>query len=485
MLSWPVIPRIELGPFSVSPHGIGIALGYFVGTLVMVRRARARGFNEDHAWNAAAVAVIGAIIGARVAYVVGHAEEFASPLEWLQIYRGGISLFGGLIGGFLAAFLYTRIKKISFPVLADLGAPGLAIGTAIGRIGDLAIGDHLGKPTSRWWGWRYEGGELISPPACIYPTPSGCIQPGTVVHQTALYDMVWSLAIFLILLWIDRRARRPGTLILVWALLYSSGRIVTDFLRVDKVWFGLGLTGSQLTAIAVVLVSVIWLLWLRRAPREAVPAPAAPVPAEEAVAASLAAPGPGKEAAPEQPAATEARAEAETAPQPEPVPAGETASEPEPAATEGASEPAPVAEPEPAPQPQLTEAPDTPAAAEPAPATAQSGAPEPGAEESASERQPEIYLAPGPAPSSTGTVEAPGEQFGAGTLSEQETAARAEESSASSPPERDQPPIEEQLAAAEAAMEELNRAVEEAGVREPDETGEPEPRRDSASGKDE
>jgi prolipoprotein diacylglyceryltransferase len=85
LLGWEVIPRVGFGNFTISPHGLGIALGYFVGTMLLARRARARGFSEDHAWNAAAISVVGAILGARTAYVIGHFDEFNSPVEWLQI----------------------------------------------------------------------------------------------------------------------------------------------------------------------------------------------------------------------------------------------------------------------------------------------------------------------------------------------------------------------------------------------------------------
>jgi phosphatidylglycerol---prolipoprotein diacylglyceryl transferase len=280
MLGWEVIPRIPLGNLSVSPHGVGIAAGYFIGATLMARRARKNGFDEDHAWNAAVVGILGAIVGARVAYVIGHSNQFNDPIEYLQIYKGGISLMGGLIGGFLAAWLYCRAKKLDFVRLADMGAAGLAIGTAIGRIGDLVIGDHLGRTTDGFWGWEYQGGELISAPPCdtsVYPSADGCIEPGMVVHQTALYDSIWALIIFLVILRLERQPRPKGFLVLTWAAMYSVGRILTDLTRVDKTWFGTGLTGSQLTAIAVLLLSLILLSRLRRKPK--VPAVAAGIDA--------------------------------------------------------------------------------------------------------------------------------------------------------------------------------------------------------------
>lgn len=268
MLGWEVVPRIGFGNFSVSPHGVGIAMGYFLGTWLTARKARQRGMNEDLVWNAAAAGVVGAILGARAAYVLGHLSEFRSPLEWLQIWRGGLSIIGALIGAFTAGYLYTRRKKIDFFDIADMGMPFLALGIAVGRIGDLLIGDHLGKETSGWWGWRYKGGELISPPPCTYSTFDGCIQPGMVVHQTALYDSILSLFSFGILLLLARKPRKRGFFVLVWASAYSAGRLATDFTRVDKRWFadffepwlGQGLTGSQLT-VSVVLAFCLFCLF--------------------------------------------------------------------------------------------------------------------------------------------------------------------------------------------------------------------------------
>jgi len=273
MFGWQVIPRIGFGDFGISPHGIGIAIGYFVGALVMARQARKIGYDEDHVWNGAAIGVLGAMLGARVAYVVGHIEDYPDPLEWLRLWEGGLSLVGGLIGAFIAVSIYCLVKKISFFQLVDLGAPGLGIGIALGRSGDMAIGDHLGRATNGWWGWQYQGGELISPPPCttptgapVYPSADGCLEPGMVVHQTAIYDSIWSFVIFGILLLLARKPRRRGFMFLSWASLYAIGRIATDFARVDKHWFGLGLTGSQLTSIAVLTLCGLLLIFFKGIP---------------------------------------------------------------------------------------------------------------------------------------------------------------------------------------------------------------------------
>src|SRR2546423_15208826 len=99
MFGWKVIPRIGIGPLQFSPHGVGIAFGCFVGAWLMARRARARGLDENPAWNTAARGVVGAIICARLAYVVGPPDSFSSPLPWPPTWAGGGSLRGGPVGG--------------------------------------------------------------------------------------------------------------------------------------------------------------------------------------------------------------------------------------------------------------------------------------------------------------------------------------------------------------------------------------------------
>lgn len=180
--------------------------------------------------------------GARVAYVVNHLGSFDSPLEWVQIWNGGISLW---------------------PVL-DGVAPGLALGITIGRLGDLVVADHLGKPT------RFVLGS-VCPTA---DTASPCAAPvGKAVHQPALYDLIAALAILALLLTIRARRRAyGGFLALLFGALYGTARLVEDFFRVDET-HGTGLTGSQWAALTVAALSTWWLFTRRRTPGRKVDEP--------------------------------------------------------------------------------------------------------------------------------------------------------------------------------------------------------------------
>ncbi|HYO61214.1 MAG TPA: prolipoprotein diacylglyceryl transferase family protein [Actinomycetota bacterium] len=290
-LEWGITPSIDVAGLSVSPHGIGIAIGYLAGAQLMVRRARRLGGpDESDIWNALFYALIGAIVGARLGYVLGHFSEVTDGgddlLGVFKIYEGGISLLGGITGAVLAALPYALKKKMGFWRSTDLAVPGLALGIVIGRIGDLVIGDHLGDPTTFALGWRCTGETGGVPPASAAtyerlaengPPSLGCFD--VVLHQTALYDFFSTLLLLGVLLYVGRSLRQTGLLTLLFVTWYGTMRVITDFLRVDKRY--LGLTGSQLLALSVVLVSLYFLARYRGAPPRFATAPASDAQREQ------------------------------------------------------------------------------------------------------------------------------------------------------------------------------------------------------------
>jgi prolipoprotein diacylglyceryltransferase len=156
----------------------------------------------------------------------------------------------------------------------------------VGRIGDIVVADHLGKTTDFFLGYKCPpfGVETASPCA---PTAFTTRTPGAVVHQTALYDLLLAAVILGVLLWVARRQRFDGAVVMVFGIAYGLARIVEDFLREDV--RRLGLTGSQWTAVVTVVVCLFALVVLRRTPRwgrwdagaDAEPAPPPPTLDEE------------------------------------------------------------------------------------------------------------------------------------------------------------------------------------------------------------
>jgi phosphatidylglycerol:prolipoprotein diacylglycerol transferase len=264
-ISYNPIVTIELGPLSVSPHGIFIAIGFMVGAWFMLPQSRKRGISDDVVYPMFTLAAIGSLVGARVAYVVNHLGDYiTSPLEILFVWEGGISLLGGFFGAIAFVIPRMRREKLSFWKVMDAAAPGMALGVAVGRTGDLIIADHLGKVTSFFLGYRCPplGVETGSPCA---PTDLVSRTAGAVVHQTALYDQILAVVLLLILIRLRRKDRFDGFLILVFGLGYGTSRIIEDFLREDT--RRLGLTASQWTAITTVCLCLYVLAVLRRTPR--------------------------------------------------------------------------------------------------------------------------------------------------------------------------------------------------------------------------
>jgi phosphatidylglycerol:prolipoprotein diacylglycerol transferase len=292
-IGWKVLDRFRFGgSFAISPHGLGIALGYLTGSFIFIRLASRRDYPEDLSSGIMFWALIGTIVGARLGYVFSHIGEFHSVVAVVQIYKGGISLLGGIIGAIIASFIVVRArapKGLSFVKGLDAASFPIALGVVIGRIGDLIIGDHLGKPTSWLLAFRYHGGNLagyeclggvcnialsgghiqtITAQGAVLRNANGAVlRQGVGVHQTAMYDLVIAMGIALLLLWLDRRPRRPGLLIAAFGLWYGTGRIITDFLRVENRF--LGLTGSQWTSIVVVAFCAFTLVRYRLSPPSA------------------------------------------------------------------------------------------------------------------------------------------------------------------------------------------------------------------------
>ncbi|MFB3738407.1 MAG: prolipoprotein diacylglyceryl transferase [Candidatus Velamenicoccus archaeovorus] len=292
-IGWPVLDRVHvLGRFAISPHGVGIAVGFLFGAWILTREGRKRGLTLEHINSMVFWALVGAIVGARLFWVIAHWRELDGFLDAFAVWRGGISLLGGIAGAVLLNVPVLRRDGYRFFQVMDGAAIGLSFGIAFGRIGDLIIGDHFGTPTSWLLAFRYDGGlpagyrcvagvcrevlqggrtiELSRTGAKLFAADGRLLSAGAGVHQTALYDMILATLLFLLLYAISRRERRLGVLTLTFGAWYGATRVLEDFLRVDKRFFGM--TGSQWTGLTVSVVCMItllvWAIRARRGPSE-------------------------------------------------------------------------------------------------------------------------------------------------------------------------------------------------------------------------
>ncbi|MEY2399408.1 MAG: phosphatidylglycerol---prolipoprotein diacylglyceryl transferase [Actinomycetota bacterium] len=258
-ISYHPLVHIDLGPLRLSPHGIGIAVGFLIGARVMLPAAEKKGITADDVSAMLVRAAIGAIVGARLAYVLNHPSDYIhAPLEIFKIWHGGISLLGGFAGAILWTLPEMKKRRLSFWQVMDAAAPGMAVGVIIGRIGDLIVWDHLGKPTTFFLGYK-------CPPTSVQTAVPCVAGPGHLVHQPALYDFVLTIIVLVLLLQLRKVERWDGFLIVVFGVFYGFNRFLEDWFRVD-VTHGLGLTGSQWTAVVTMVVCAAWLIFGRRTP---------------------------------------------------------------------------------------------------------------------------------------------------------------------------------------------------------------------------
>ncbi len=207
--------------------------------------------------------VIGAIVGARLFHVIDQWDFYArDPIAILKVNEGGLAIYGTIVGGPIAGALYAWRKGLNVPRLADISAPPLILGMAIGRIGDIINGEHHGAPAAGF------------PLAVVYTHPNTLGQPGVPVHLAVGYELVMDLVIFAGLVWLARgfirdaggrwrfnwepRFPRNGMLFWMYLCVYSLGRFFIQFYRQDTP-FALGLSQAQLLSVLTAMAAV-WAL---------------------------------------------------------------------------------------------------------------------------------------------------------------------------------------------------------------------------------
>jgi len=173
-------------------------------------------------------------------------------VEIFNIRQGGIAIYGAVIGAVITALVFARVKKISFWKLADAGSVGLILGQAIGRWGNFVNQEAYGGPTTLPWAMRLlKEGEYIW------------------VHPTFLYESLWSLGVFVLLLFYQKRKKLDGEVFLIYLVTYSLGRAWIEGLRTDSLFFG-PLRISQILAILLVVVSGVIIIYRRKRAKDTI-----------------------------------------------------------------------------------------------------------------------------------------------------------------------------------------------------------------------
>lgn len=246
---------LRLGPFLLAWHGVFSAIGIYVGVWLPGQLLTRDGtIDLERYYPVAFWAVAAGIVGARLLYVLEHASYFAQhPLAAFAINEGGISVFGAFIGGALVGALVAVRRGIPLGKFAGAASVGMALGQAIGRIGDIINGEHHGKP---WDG----------PFSVVYTNPNTLGQRGVPVHLAVGYEMILDLLLFYALLKLYSRLPKAGMNFWVFFAGYGLIRFVDGFFRQDTI-IAWGLSQAQLLGLLSLPVSAVMLLYLARSPR--------------------------------------------------------------------------------------------------------------------------------------------------------------------------------------------------------------------------
>lgn len=230
--------------FEVRWYGLLIAIAVLIGTILALREAKRKGVKEESIIDMLLFAIPGAIIGARLYYVIFQWDYYSqNPGEILNLRGGGLAIHGVIIGGALVAYVFTKVKKMNFFTVADIVAPSLILGQAIGRWGNFANQEAHGGPTDLPWGIMVDGVK---------------------VHPTFLYESIWNFLLFGFLLWYRRKkAKAEGEVFAIYLVLYSVARFFIEGLRTDSLMLG-PIRVAQLISVIIIISGIAFIRYSRK-----------------------------------------------------------------------------------------------------------------------------------------------------------------------------------------------------------------------------
>jgi phosphatidylglycerol:prolipoprotein diacylglycerol transferase len=269
------LPAFELlgrswgGPTTLHTYGFLLAIAFLVGIYVVSSQAKKAGLDSVRLTDMAVWLLIAGLVGAKLLLVVVDWSFYSrNPRELWSIFQAGGVFYGGLLGGLLVAGWYVWHYKLPGWATADVMAPGVVVGQAIGRLGCFSAGCCFGKPASVPWAVTFTD---------VYAARQVGTPMDTALHPTQLYESLACLLILFFLLWLAPRKTFQGQVVLAYTVLYSCFRFAVEYVRGDldrgSVFGGL-LSTSQLIAILLVLAAIAVFPYLRRT-QKVVPAPEA------------------------------------------------------------------------------------------------------------------------------------------------------------------------------------------------------------------
>lgn len=257
---------IQIGPLTLNYYGLIIMIGVIAATILSYYETKRRNQNTDIVLDSLTWIILGGIIGARIWHILTPPASMVEqgittmyylthPLAAIAIWRGGLGIPGAVAGGALAFYLYARKRDISFGLWADIYAPGLALGQAIGRWGNFVNQEVYGSPTDLPWAITIDPQHRL-PEFMEYST----------YHPLFLYESLFNLGNMFFLLWISRKfddKLKNGDVFLTYLITYPVFRFFMEFLRLDNSYVG-GINANQTLMIVIAVLSAGFIVWRHR-----------------------------------------------------------------------------------------------------------------------------------------------------------------------------------------------------------------------------
>ena len=246
---------IKIGPLTIHTYGLLIAIGFLVALALALRETKKTDLPNERIIDIGFYALIAGIIGSRLFFIATNWEHYSEhPIDMIKIWEGGLVFYGGVLFAVPTVIWYAKKKALPLWQTADIWAPSIAIGHAIGRLGCFCAGCCYGRPA--------EG----LPWAVTFTKPESLAVIGTPLHPTQLYESAAELLNFLILITLRRHQSFRGQLFWVYILNYSIIRSVVEIFRGDEVRGFLfpGFSYSQSISVVMFIASVVFLLILKK-----------------------------------------------------------------------------------------------------------------------------------------------------------------------------------------------------------------------------
>jgi len=247
---------LHIGSFNLYTYGLLVALGFMTAIFISKKNAKSHGISSETITDIFFVILVSALSGARLLYVLINFDGFKNNLlDIFKIWNGGLVFFGGFIAAVGTAAIYLKVKKLNIWKTADILAPGIALGHAVGRMGCFFAGCCYGK-------------ECSLPFAVKFTNPESLAPVGVYLHPTQIYSVVSNLILFFILLRLQKNKKFDGMIFLSYIMFYSIFRSIVEFFRGDfrGDFFFEFISMSQGIGFLVFLVAFILLIKFSRSP---------------------------------------------------------------------------------------------------------------------------------------------------------------------------------------------------------------------------